>query len=102
MNPARRSLGTLPAGTRSGKTVVILLIVAASTTLSLAGCRKAPSAAAPPAAEAKDKAAPEAEGVALKSGEIEKAGIKTTRLAASSHAPESIGYALVSTREAIA
>jgi hypothetical protein len=102
MNPARRSLRTLRARTRPGETVVILLIAAACTTLSLAGCQKAPSAAAAPAAEAKDKGAPEAEGVALKPEEIEKAGIKTATLTASSHSPESAGYALVVTRETIA
>ena len=38
----------------------------------------------------------------LKPEEIEKAGIRTTALAAVSHAPESTGYALVATRETIA
>jgi len=68
----------------------------------LAGCRQGPSAAEAPPAEAKDKGAPEAEGVTLKSEEIEKAGIKTATLAASSHIPESTGYAVVITRETIA
>jgi hypothetical protein len=79
--------------------LVVMLIVAAGVT---AGCQRAPPAAAAPAAEAKDKGAPEAEGVTLKPEEIEKAGIKTTTLAAVSHAPESSGYALVATRETIA
>jgi len=80
----------------------VLAIGAASTALSLAGCRQGPSAAEPPRVEAKGKRAPEAEGVALKSEEIEKAGIKTATLAASSHIPESTGYAVVITRETIA
>jgi len=78
----------------------VLSIVAASTALCLAGCRQGPSAAeAPPA---KDKGTPQAEGVRLKSDEIEKAGIKTATLPASSHTPESTGYAVVITRETIA
>jgi hypothetical protein len=44
----------------------------------------------------------EAEGVKLKPEEIEKAGIKTATLTASSHTPESTGYAVVITRETIA
>jgi hypothetical protein len=103
MNPARLSLRTLCARIRPGESAVILLIVAAGiTALSITGCQRAPSAAEAPAAEAKDKGAPEAEGVTLKPEEIEKAGIKTTALAAVSHAPESTGYALVATRETIA
>jgi len=103
MNPARPSFRTPRTRIRPGESAVILLIVAACiTALSLAGCRRAPSAAEAPAAEAKDKAASEAEGVVLKSEEIEKAGIKTTTLPASSHAPESTGYAVVITRETIA
>jgi hypothetical protein len=70
--------------------------------LSLAGCQRTPPAAEAPAAEAKDQAETEAEGVTLKPEEIEKSGIKTTPLAAASHAPESAGYALVATRETIA
>ena len=77
-------------------------MVACSTALSIAGCRQGPSTAEAPPAEAKDKGAPEAEGVTLKSEEIQKAGIKTATLAASSHAPESTGYAVVITRETIA
>jgi membrane fusion protein, multidrug efflux system len=70
--------------------------------LSVAGCRQAPSAAQAPAVDATEKASPAAEGVTLKPEEIEKAGIRTTTLAASSHAPESTGYAVVITRETIA
>ena len=102
LNLARASLPTLHARTRARESTAILLIVAACAALSLAACRKAPSAAEPPAAEVTEKAAPETEGVTLKPEEIEKAGIKTTLLAASSHAPESTGYALVATRETIA
>jgi hypothetical protein len=77
--------------------------VATSTVaLSIAGCRRAPSTAEAPAAEAKDKGAPEAQGVTLKPEEIEKAGIKTAALAGARHAPESTGYALVAGRETIA
>jgi len=80
----------------------VLSIVAASTALCLAGCRQGPAAAEAPPAEAKHKRAPEAEGVTLKSDDIDKAGIKTGTLAASSHTPESTGYAVVITRETIA
>jgi hypothetical protein len=77
------------------------------TFLLLAGCQQAPSAAAAQSQTAEKKeegnaAAAEAEGVTLKPEEIEKAGIKTTPAAASRHAPEVGGYALVITREAIA
>ena len=103
MNPARLSVRTLRARTRAAESAVILLIVAAGiTALSVAGCQRTPPAAEAPAADARDKGAPEAEGVTLKPEEIEKAGIKTTALAAASHAPESTGYALVATRETIA
>ena len=103
MNPARPFLRTLRGPTRSGESAAILLLMAAcSTALPIAGCQRAPSAVEAPAAEAKDKGAPEAEGVTLKPEEIEKAGIKTTVLAVDSHAPESTGYALVATRETIA
>ena len=103
MNPARRTLRTLRARIRQGESATILLLVAAwSTALPIAGCQRAPSASEAPAAEAKDKGAAEAEGVTLKPEEIEKAGIKTTALAAVSQAPESTGYALVATRETIA
>ena len=86
-----------------GEFAVILLLAAAGiTALSSAGCQRAPSAPTAPAAEAKDKGAAEPEGVTLKPEEIEKAGIKTTALAAVSHAPERTGYALVATRETIA
>jgi hypothetical protein len=70
--------------------------------LSLAGCRQAPPAAEAPAGAAKDSAAVEAPGVTLKPDEIEKMGIKMTPAAAALHAPESIGFALVVAREAIA
>ena len=70
--------------------------------LPLAGCRQAASVAAAPPAGAKDRAAPEVQGVALKPGEIEKAGIVTTPAAATMRAPETSGYAVVLTRDAIA
>jgi hypothetical protein len=80
----------------------LLILAAWIAALFLAGCRQGPASAEAPPAEAKDKGAPEAEGVALKSEEIEKGGIKTATLAASSHTPESTGYAVVITRETIA
>src|SRR6516225_3514539 len=102
MNAARAALRIPRARIRPGEWAAILLLVACSTAVSLAGCQRAPPATEAPAAEAKDKPAPEAEGVTLKPEEVEKAGIRTTTLAASSHAPESTGYAVVITREAIA
>jgi hypothetical protein len=85
-----------------GAAAVLLIGAAWMAALFLAGCRQGPSAAEAPAAEAKDRGAPEAEGVNLKPEEVEKAGIKTATLAASSHTPESTGYAVVITRETIA
>jgi hypothetical protein len=70
--------------------------------LLLAGCQQVPSAALAQPADVKENARAEAEGVTLKPDEIEKAGIKTTPAAATRHAPEAIGYALVVTREPIA
>ena len=87
---------------RAWKTAAILWIAAACLSLSVAGCRQTPSAARASAAEPSEKAPPAAEGVTLKSEEIEKAGIRTTMLATSSHAPESTGYAVVITRETTA
>jgi hypothetical protein len=103
MDPARGCLRSLSRLTRPGP-VVVLIVTAALMGLPLAGCRQGPSAAEAPAADAKEKenAAPEVEGVSLKPEEIEKSGIKTTTLAAASHAPESTGYAVVITRETIA
>src|SRR5215468_8220541 len=103
MIAARGCQHTMPARTcRRQAAAVVLIGVAWITALFLAGCRQGPTAAEAPAAEAKDKGTPEAEGVRLKSEEIEKAGIKTTTLAAVSHTPESTGYAVVITRETIA
>ena len=70
--------------------------------LSITGCRQAPSAAPAPAGDAKDSAAAEAPGVTLKPDEIDKMGIKITPVAGTLHAPESVGFALVVAREAIA
>jgi len=74
----------------------------AATLLPLAGCRQGASVADQPPSEAKDKAPPEAEGVALKPEEIEKAGIVTTPAVATQHAPDTTGYAVVLARDAIA
>jgi hypothetical protein len=102
MDPARRSLRTTPAHTRAERRALTLSIVAACiAALPLPSCRQAPSAAQVPA-QAKGEAELHAEGVLLKPEEIAKAGIKTMTLAAASHAPESTGYAVVITREAIA
>jgi len=93
----------MPTRTRPRQAAAVALILTAwIAALFVAGCRQGPTAAEPPAAETKDKGAPEAEGVTLKPEEIEKAGIKTATLAASSHTPESTGYAVVITRETIA
>jgi len=70
--------------------------------LPMAGCRQATSGAEAPPAEAKEQPAAETEGVALKPEEIERAGIVLTPAAATLHAPETTGYAVVITREAIA
>src|SRR5262249_11759953 len=94
---------TLSARSRPNRAAAVRLIAAAwLTALCLAGCRQGPSAAEASSAETKEKGAPQAEGVTLKPEEIEKAGIKTVTLAASSHTPESTGYAVVITRETIA
>jgi hypothetical protein len=69
-----------------------------------AGCHPA----APGGEEKEGKAATQEkkgevqEGVTLKPEEVAKAGIKTTPAAASQHAPETTGYAVVITREAFA
>src|SRR5215472_17619429 len=103
MIAARDCQHAMRAGTCPRPAAAVMLVVAAwIAALFLAGCRQGPTTAAAPAAEAKDKGAPEAEGVRLKPEEIEKAGIKTTTLAAVSHTPESTGYAVVITRETIA
>jgi hypothetical protein len=68
--------------------------------LLAAGCHPAPSGG-----EEKEKAQAadnKEEGITLKPEEVEKAGIKTTPAAASEHAPEVTGYAVVITREAFA
>src|SRR6266404_8654736 len=70
--------------------------------LSIAACRQAPSAAQAPAQGAKDNAAAEAPGVTLKPDEIDRMGIRITPVVATQQAPESTGFALVLTREAIA
>ncbi len=78
------------------------LAILCAALLAVAGCQRSQPTvdAAPP--EARDPAPAESEGVSLKPDEIEKAGIKTTPAAAARQAPESSGYALVLTREAIA
>jgi hypothetical protein len=101
--PGRCFERTLRRRTRPWEATALVLIVAACAAgLSIAGCQRRPAAAEAPATEPKDKRVPEPGGVTLKPEEIEKAGVKTATLAASSHAPESTGYALVASRETIA
>jgi hypothetical protein len=76
-----------------------MLCAALLASLPIGGCRRAPPAEAPASQE---KAAAEAQGVSLKPEEIEKAGIVTAPAAATTHAPESSGYAVVLTRDTIA
>jgi hypothetical protein len=108
MKMIRRSIRRAAAGwTRPGAYALASWLAVSCVTLVLvAGCQRAPSAPAAQSQTAEKKeegaAAAEAEGVTLKPEEIEKAGIKTTPAAASRHAPEVGGYALVITREAIA
>jgi len=107
MKVIRRSSRSAPGGWTPGASAPAPgLTVSCVTFLLFAGCQQAPSApqAPSPAAEKKEAGNPtaEAEGVTLKPEEIEKAGIKTTPAAASRHAPEVGGYALVIMREAIA
>lgn len=69
--------------------------------LPIASCtRPSPGSDAP--SEAKGKSASPAEGVQLEPEEIEKAGIVTSSAMAATHAPESTGFAVVMTHEAIA
>ena len=108
MKIIRRSIRSAAAGwTRPGAYALASWLAISCVTLVLvAGCQRAPSAPAAQSQTAEKKeegaGAAEAEGVTLKPEEIEKAGIKTTPAAASRHAPEVGGYALVITREAIA
>ena len=77
------------------------MAAASAALLALVACRQgSPDADAPAAAG--DKSAPEPQGLTLKPEEIAKAGIAVTPAAATQHAPESTGYALVMPREAIA
>ena len=70
--------------------------------LPVAGCRRAPTASQAPPSDAKGKPASQTEGVQLEPEEIEKAGIVTSPAAAARHTPESTGFAVVMTHEAIA
>lgn len=82
--------------------VALATLVLCVALLPLAGCRKAAPVADAPAASDKEKAAPDAQGVALTPAEIQAAGIVTTPAPAAKHAPESAGYAVIVTRETIA
>lgn len=68
--------------------------------LTLAGCRHAAPEGA--AAAGEERSSPQPQGVTLKPEEVAKAGIVTAPAAAAQQRPESIGYALVVSREAIA
>src|SRR5947207_13536605 len=106
MKVIRRSSRSAPGGWTPGAPAPAPgLTVSCVTFLLFAGCQQAPSAPQAPSPAAEKEAGnptAEAEGVTLKPEEIEKAGIKTTPAAASRHAPEVGGYALVIMREAIA
>jgi hypothetical protein len=78
-----------------------LVAAACAALLALVACHREPPEGPAPAA-AEGKAALQAEGLTLKPEEIAKAGIATGPAAATQHAPESTGYALVAPREAIA
>jgi len=82
--------------------VAVCATALSAACLPLAGCRQGASVTEAPAAGGKDKAAPAAQGVTLKPEELEKSGIGTTPAEATTHAPETSGYAVVTTREAIA
>jgi hypothetical protein len=97
--PVRHPIGNFR---RTLSAIALCAVAFCLVLLPIAGCRKAPSAAEAPASHANDKPAAEAEGVALKPEEIEKTGIVTAPATATTHAPESSGYAVVITREAIA
>lgn len=96
----------MPVNLFPGSSVAVSSLAAAScvSLLLLAGCQQASSAGPAPAAAAteKESAGAEEEGVKLKPDEIEKAGVRTTPAVATEHAPETTGYALVVTRDAIA
>lgn len=95
-----------------------LIAVGCACMLMVGACQKAPSAApgagAPEKGAAdtggepkdtdkdKDKPAGESEGVSLKPEDIEKAGIRISPAAQVQHAPETLGYAVVITRDALA
>jgi hypothetical protein len=81
----------------------VAVCVAASLLVLLPteGCRRAPSDTGVGAAGAEARTA-QTRGVTLSPDEIQKAGIKTTPVATTMHAPESTGYAVVLARETIA
>jgi hypothetical protein len=95
---------TVPSLRRTLAAVAACAALVGAMCLPLAGCRQGPSASAAPATDEKDKdkPAPAAEGVTLKPEELEKSAIVTVSAVATSHAPETTGYAVVITREAIA
>ena len=93
--------GPLSTGRRLAVVAVCATALSAAC-LPLAGCRQRASVSEAPAAAGKDKATPAAEGATLKPEELEKSGIATTAAVATTHAPETSGYAVVITREAIA
>ena len=67
MIAARNCQQRAPARTCPRQAAAVALFLAACiAALCVAGCRQGPAAAEAPAAETKDKGAPEAEGVTLK------------------------------------
>jgi hypothetical protein len=98
MNDVRRALRGMRPGLCAPRITALLMM--AVVALPISSCRKGGSGEQAPAAET--KAAPESEGVTLTPEELEKSGIKTVTLAATSHAPETTGYAVVIAREALA
>jgi hypothetical protein len=94
----------MPLNFNRGCSVVVSWLAAAAcaSLLLLVGCQGASSAGPAPAAAATAGAGAEEEGVKLKPDEIERAGIKTAPAVGTEHAPETTGYALVVTRDAIA
>ena len=102
MNPTRGPLRPVAAQYPARPVAMARWTAACCAALvAMAGCRPGAPATETAAADAKPAAA-EAEGVTLKPDEIDKMGITTSAAAATQHAPESIGYALVVTHEAIA
>jgi len=90
---------TPPARERTARVCTLLCCL---LLLPMVGCRRAPPAAEAAPSGTQGKSVSKAGGVQLEPQEIEKAGIVTVAAAAARHAPESTGFAVVITHEAIA